>query len=695
MGYVFDKDGKLILDNEATHCRVTFFDKSTNEKVGSFITKGLFLHLQLHNIQYSCQHEISFLKSTRDPQLVRLICSMRMTIPRKYTGPNQKRHTNVLTCMTDPNFVMDGLHLKQKACTGKAILVFAFKNPCDKYKEIHPSQSVLPRPEGMIITPPESISLKRNGNKNKIGVLDGGKRRKQMYDPKMVMTSLEVFKVLFKAGVSLKFHFPDLKEYINHFDKIGMIGTIRSTSQVRYHHNITSTNHHVNISNLDFRKIDTIVLEHDYKNSVSKFLPLKNVLIHFQQQIGIKDYRPISNLLNSWDDGDFEIFFGPVGGSFEKAGQYANNTINAQIGTTPHQSTFEKQCRFENLLSSRSVIELWIPKSWIWDNDNKTGSGRSIQSVNVGLYYFYKSERRTRENDICCDESGSTFTERHGLLGSWTLDMNSTYHLRPVFSKAYPMPDNYHFCIETMNHCCHPLEFDDDDTQFSVYCNRSCLKRPTFETVSRFAVAAQYATDRLDKRGWVNCRDDGTHEYIKERSEKVTMVQFKNEMIRLQMASWYRRLRYNVDKDGNVGYVRKEAIGWVHGMYPIPPPFRMYDVITSLVITTLGTKNNTPDFCFPRRNRNLINKNRFIHILMAIIILRTTGRTHLFFHFATYIGSDNNIELPDTHQKIIYFKKMMIELSTEEGTMSTFIGVFYKQSLMQRCKDRVKIILLS
>lgn len=88
MGFVFNKEGKLILDNEALHYRVTFFDKSTNEKVDSFIINGLFLHLQLHNIQYSCQHEISFSKSTQDLELVRLICSMRMTIPRKYTGPD-------------------------------------------------------------------------------------------------------------------------------------------------------------------------------------------------------------------------------------------------------------------------------------------------------------------------------------------------------------------------------------------------------------------------------------------------------------------------------------------------------------------------------------------------------------------------------------------------------------------------------
>ena len=32
----------------------------------------------------------------------------------------------------------------------------------------------------------------------------------------------------------------------------------------------------------------------------------------------------------------------------------------------------------------------------------------------------------------------------------------------------------------------------------------------------------------------------------------------------------------------------------------------------------------------------------------------------------------------------------MVELSMEDGTMSTFIDVFYKQSLIQRYKDRVK-----
>ena len=230
----------------------------------------------------------------------------------------------------------------------------------------------------------------------------------------------------------------------------------------------------------------------------------------------------------------------------------------------------------------------------------------------MGLFYFYKSERRTREYDICCTETKETFVERYGLLGLWTLDTNFTYHLRPVFSKNNPMPSNYLECIETMNLCQDPLEFGVNDTQFSVYCNRSCLKKPTFGTISRFAVAAQHVQDCLEKRGCMNRVNLGTTKYIKERTEKVSKSQFKNELIRIQVASWYRRLRYNVDKDGNVCYVRKEGIGWVHGMYPLPPPFRMYDVITSLVITTMGVKDNSKGGTyFPRRKRNTIDRDKF------------------------------------------------------------------------------------
>ena len=697
MGAVFNKEGTLVLDNEATHCRVTFFDKSTTGKVGSFITKGLFLHLQLHNIQYSCHHEISFLKSNRNPELVRLICSMRMSLPCTYKGPERTGHTNVLSSMTDPNYVIKGLHSKCMATsmlsTNQSCSVTLMKNPCDKYKQIHPSQLQLPRPEGMIITPRthKSVTIKRKVIKS-----NGGKKEsdspKFLYDPKMVMTSLEVFNILFNNGISIRFHFSDLKESINHFNNIGTIGTICLTSQVRHHNSIPSNKHHVNISNLDYRKITTIVLEHDYKNSVSEFRRLKDVLVQFEKQKSPKNYSPIADLLNSLDDGDLEVFLGPVGGSFEKAGQYVNIDNNSQIGTTSQPSSYEKHRRFENLITSRSVVELWIPKSWIWEEDkNVHGGSRSIHSVNVGLFYFYKSERRTREYDICCTETKETFVERYGLLGSWTLDTNFTYHLRPVFSKNNPMPSNYLECIETMNLCQDPLEFGVNDTQFSVYCNRSCLKKPTFGTISRFAVAAQHVQDCLEKRGCMNRVNLGTTKYIKERTEKVSKSQFKNELIRIQVASWYRRLRYNVDKDGNVCYVRKEGIGWVHGMYPLPPPFRMYDVITSLVITTMGVKDNSKGGTyFPRRKRNTIDRDKFIGTLMAIIILRTTGRVHLFHQLAVSLGSKRTVELPDTEHKLLFFKRMLVKLSTKDGTMSTFIGVFYKQSLMQRCRGKVK-----
>ena len=79
------------------------------------------------------------------------------------------------------------------------------------------------------------------------------------------------------------------------------------------------------------------------------------------------------------------------------------------------------------------------------------------------------------------------------------------------------MPSNYLLCIKTMNHYQNPLEFGVNDTQFSVYCNQSCLKKPLFTTVSRFAVAAQYVKDRLEKRGCMNRMNIGTTKYIKER----------------------------------------------------------------------------------------------------------------------------------------------------------------------------------
>ena len=119
-----------------------------------------------------------------------------------------------------------------------------------------------------------------------------------------------------------------------------------------------------------------------------------------------KNYIPIANLLNSLNEGNLQVFLDSVSGSFEKAGQYVNGNNNTQIGTTSPPSSFELHRRSENLLTSRSVLELWIPKGWIWDDDKKMHCGRSINSLNVGLFYFYKSERRTHQYGICCEEKG-------------------------------------------------------------------------------------------------------------------------------------------------------------------------------------------------------------------------------------------------------------------------------------------------
>ena len=153
-----------------------------------------------------------------------------MSLPCTYKGPERTGHTNVLSSMTDPNYVIKGLHSKCMATsmlsTNQSCSVTLMKNPCDKYKQIHPSQLQLPRPEGMIITPRthKSVTIKRKVIKS-----NGGKKEsdspKFLYDPKMVMTSLEVFNILFNTGISIRFHFSDLKESINHFNNIGTIGT--------------------------------------------------------------------------------------------------------------------------------------------------------------------------------------------------------------------------------------------------------------------------------------------------------------------------------------------------------------------------------------------------------------------------------------------------------------------------------------
>jgi hypothetical protein len=123
-------------------------------------------------------------------------------------------------------------------------------------------------------------------------------------------------------------------------------------------------------------------------------------------------------------------------------------------------------------------------------------------------------------------------------------------------------------------------------------------------------------------------------------------------------------------------------------MYAIPNPIRSYNVTTALLISTLSEKVGN---CYPVRKRSVVKtKEELVDVLVAIIVVTTTGRLAVFQNFGIFLGEKIKPSLPDTHSKLNDFIKFMKLKSGYEGRMCDYIGVLYSRSLMNKCTGTVK-----
>jgi hypothetical protein len=123
-------------------------------------------------------------------------------------------------------------------------------------------------------------------------------------------------------------------------------------------------------------------------------------------------------------------------------------------------------------------------------------------------------------------------------------------------------------------------------------------------------------------------------------------------------------------------------------MYAIPNPIRSYNVTTALLISTLSEQVGN---CYPVRKRSVVKtKEELVDVLVAIIVVTTTGRLAVFQNYGNFLGGKNKPSVPDTHSKVYDFIKFMKLKSGYEGRMCDYIGVLYSRSLMNKCTGTVK-----
>jgi hypothetical protein len=673
IGFVFDQNGNLAENVNAGCCEVVWSSKDKDdewEELSKIVTGQIFLHLQMHNIQSKCEHCVKP-KQHRSAanNYVRVVLSFRYTLFARYKGDSYNRYSNVLDSTTKKSerrvpfpklsklssSLSLGTDLKVSYPSGG--VKTRFVDACDDYKQIHPSPTRLKRACGTLTTPKDVAHYAR---------------------------CPEVCRLLVESGTSMEIAYKNVTiGNVPHYNELGTIGTSTMSSQLRNYADIKSSSHHVNIASNDFRFLRDLIPEQAYKNSGKEIQSILKGVVG-------KTLKEIRLYYNSKSELDQEIWVGPSGGSLVKAGstplgmkQKEDTDAIAKTPSCMNPNAAEQ--RFIDAVRYRAVVVLHAPERWMEDIKSKS---RSKNVVNLGLFYFHSCVIKTHE-DLRATNDGETFSEYYGEEGTWTFEQNPIYVLRPVFSKDHPMPERYFDLTKKMEGCDNPVVLDWENDIVSVGIDRSILKNPTMDIITCRRVLCDFVRDRLSQTGYTEGGMDVAVECGRNtRFYHCSKEQIKNEISRLSAASWHRLLQNNVYENNKVGYVRELRIGWVHGMYAIPHPIRSYNVTTTLLISTLSKQVGS---CYPVRNRSVVNtKEELVDVLLAIIVVTTTGRLAVFQNYGKFLGAKIQPCVPDTHSKLNDFIKFMKLKSGDEGRMCDYIGVLYSRSLMNKCTGTVK-----
>ena len=669
IGFVFDNNGKLAGNASAGCCEVVWSTKDKNNQwnvLSKIVTGQIFLHLQMHNIQARCEHYVKPKQFRSARNYVRVVLSFRYTLHARYTGGSYIRYTNVLDSTTRkserrvpfekvsnlPSGLALGTDLNVSRHPG---IKTKFGNACDDFQQIHPSLTRLKRACGTLTTPKDVAHYAR---------------------------CPEVCRLLVESGTSMEIAYKDeTVGNVPHYNELGRIGTSSMSSELRNYADIKASSHRVNIASDDFRFLRDLIPEQAYKNSGKE---IQSIL---QGVVG-KSFQEIRSYYNSKSESDHEIWVGPSGGSLVKAGSTPlamnqREDTDAIAKTPSCMKTNATEQRFIDAVKYRAVVVLHAPERWIDDIKSKS---RSKNVVNLGLFYFHSMVVKTHE-DLRATCDGESFSEYYGGEGTWTFEQNPIYLLRPVFSRDHPMPERYFELIKSMESCNKPVIMDWENDIVSVGIDRSLLKNPTQDIVTCRRVLCKFVTDRLKQ---MDCTEGGNDEAVEcgriTRLYNCSKEEIKNEISRLTAASWHRLLQNNVYDNNKVGYVKELRVGWVHGMYAIPNPIRSYNVTTALLISTLSKQVGN---CYPVRKRSTVStKEKLVDVLMAIIVVTTTGRLAVFQNYGNNFGAQ--VSVPDTLSKFNNFIEFMRMKSSDEGRMCDYIGVLYSRSLMNKCTGTVK-----
>jgi hypothetical protein len=149
--------------------------------------------------------------------------------------------------------------------------------------------------------------------------------------------------------------------------------------------------------------------------------------------------------------------------------------------------------------------------------------------------------------------------------------------------------------------------------------------------------------------------------------------------------------------DKGLSYIPIKSLSMVNGMYGITSCIRTYNIPLFLIVSNIlkpaGKANH-----YTRMERDTIeNDESLVYILLALIIVRTTGRPILFSMFSDFLERNKHdcplqtknvnsiihkFELPCTKSKFILFLKFLDEISDKDSTIKTYVSVLYEGCLL-------------
>jgi len=650
-----DKFGNIV-DEKKSGCKITWKYHNEEEveesgkhcKLGEIITDGLSMHVQFPNVQYLTQHKADSSgrrsKKYEEGTFSRIVLSSRYTYQtEKGKDPPCKQYALYRNCVNDSN-----------AC-GKAVVVDGSQDNATTELPV--------AKRDIIITKAPTTALSTDNELMKLVKRPPASLEVPGSSSLYCLRSLPVFMKLLTAGMSLEIEYS--KKTIPNQTYFGMgipIGEIKPSDEVRkmLKLNIAIRGGVAEVCHNEYHLFHGICLEEPYKNGVRNMIKFAKLVMDCGS-----NKKKLRKELNKLDKKDYLFWVGPKGGNYQSTGVFPNESgiQKDSIAQTAMAGQISKA--IYNVCAHNNVLESFhIPYQWLLDkNESYPKAGRSKRLINLGPVVGHSVSVEKIEH-------GPQYVEHYGSKASWTTVPNPVYMFHPLFHSENKMPINFFTQWKHMKEK-HVKVHEKDEIKVATCRQYRPKTIDDFENVHPNTITAKWINKLISPEKPKNHSPKPVRDLNKEG---ISVQELVNENIRASVSSFGRLLRLNVDEKNKISFLPIVNIGMVHGVYSIPSPCRTYQLPTAMIISCCGQKQKNGTNYRLKEREDLKTTSDFCYLIMAIIVVRTSGNPLLFKQFADYVNasistdkqvsSKTSIMLPNTKN---LFREFILFLEEGEG----------------------------